>query len=376
MQTKTELHTHLMGMLSASRLIEFLDKYHYSFPVNEKGKIEFVTQPEPKRIKRIPAKNLIGNKGIIEQLSISHGSKVDYNALNDFYLVRNSLIADLVKMYQIKFPDKDENVVKYVLYSLYLEECLRELIDQEVKYVEISYSNAPIIENAIKYVNPKVFSQIKCKFLLSTGRDKSAKDFRQVAKKSINLLNNQIGVGIDIMGSETPLSDLDLDPNDNMGLKRKLIEAINILHPYKDTTLRIHSGETRYSSENTEKILSILEDVEKDLKIIIPPPEIRIGHGVYFRKSNEYLRLLKKFNCVIEINASSNYALDNIDEYSDIPYNYYLDNDIDVVICSDGHGLYDTTKDIEDDIAQDNIREENKKKVIDFDKIIRKKAGV
>ena len=85
---------------------------------------------------------------------------------------------------------------------------------------------------------------------------------------------------------------------------------------------------------------------------------------------------MKKFKCIVEINASSNYALDNIDEYSDIPYNYYLDNGIPIVISSDGHGLYDTSKQEEDKIASSIVKKDNQNKIEEFDKKIIKKGGV
>lgn len=372
MKTKTELHTHLMGMLSSKELIKLLAGLDYEFPINGRGEIDF----ESSKVRRIPAKELIGNSYIIEQLSINHGKQVGYDRLDYLYLNRNMLMADLVAFLTAKHPEVDKDDVKYAMYGIYLNECLRELVAQGVEYVEISFSNAKIIDNAFNLVRPSISKKIKCKFLLSTDRSGVAKDFRQSSRHMLNLLNNKKAIGFDIMGSETPLSDLDLDPISKYGLKQKLLPIIQTLNEFENTTLRIHSGETRNSSENTEKVLSILEDVERELKITIPPPEIRIGHGVYFRQSTEYLRLLKKFGCVVEINASSNYALDNVDDYSDIPYNYYLDNDIDIVICSDGHGMYDTTKDVEDIIADSNVKDENKNRVIEFDKIIRKKGGI
>ena len=76
--------------------------------------------------------------------------------------------------------------------------------------------------------------------------------------------------------------------------------------------------------------------------------------------------------CIIEINATSNYALDNIDKFSDIPYDYYLDNGIPIVICSDGHGLYDTNKYTEDTIAKTNARDKNFEEILRTDMKIRK----
>lgn len=61
--------------------------------------------------------------------------------------------------------------------------------------------------------------------------------------------------------------------------------------------------------------------------------------------------MLKELGAIIELNASSNFALGNIEEYSDLPYDYYLKNGISIVLSTDGHGLYDTSLQIEDYIA-------------------------
>lgn len=93
------------------------------------------------------------------------------------------------------------------------------------------------------------------------------------------------------------------------------------------------------------------KDKNSNVKIL-PPPEIRIGHGIYFDKNNvNYVRMLQELGAIIEINASSNFALGNIDEYNTLPYDHYLKNGIPTVISTDGHGLYDTSLKVEDYIA-------------------------
>ena len=368
LRTRTELHTHLMGLLSAKEFIEFLADINYKFPVDDKHNIDF----ENNNVNRIHARELIDDKDVIKQLSIPHGTKVNYSMLNRYYLTRSMLLADAIEQRAKASMIDDKQKTKYVMYGLYIEACLCELVSQGVTYVEISFSNAKIIENAINYIDPSILHKIKCRFLLSTDRSKVSKDFKQSSKYMSSLIKQNLAVGFDVMGAEVPLSVLDMDRTSKFGLEQKLTPIIGELNKLVDTTLRIHSGETRCSSENTQKILTIIERIEKQLNIVIPPPQIRIGHGVHFCDNAEYIRLLKKFNCIIEINASSNYALDNIDNYSNIPYNYYLDRDIPVVICSDGHGMYDTTKQIEDIIAEINVSETNKKKIASFDTKIRK----
>ena len=76
---------------------------------------------------------------------------------------------------------------------------------------------------------------------------------------------------------------------------------------------------------------------------IIPPPRIRIGHGVNIQYNPELVRLIHKYDVVVEINASSNYALGNIDSIDDIPLDFYKKNGIKYVISTDGGGVYSTS---------------------------------
>ncbi len=372
MKTKTELHTHLMGMLSAQGFMNLLCDFNYCFPINKNGQIDF----DSTAIRRISVNNFLKDKRVFDKLYIPKGKKVDYSELNEFYTFRNTLIGDLVAFVSSNTSTIDAQEIKYKIYAEYFNESLKELIGQGVEYVEISYSNAKIIDNIFKYADVSLLDQIKCSFLFSTDREKVAKDFRQSSRRLAELIDKGLSVGFDIMGAELPLLDSEIDENNKQGLIGKLTPLIETLNKWNNTTLRIHSGETRYSRENTQKILTLLEKIEEKLGITIPPPQIRIGHGIYFEKNQEYLRLMKKFKCIVEINASSNYALDNIDEYSDIPYNYYLDNGIPIVISSDGHGLYDTSKQEEDKIASSIVKKDNQNKIEEFDKKIIKKGGV
>ena len=141
MHTKTELHTHLMGMLSAKGFIKFLDKFDYRFPVDYDGKLNFDTT----YVSRVPAIKMINDTSFVEQLSIIKGNKVNYASLDTLYLTRSTLIADLIeylKKYDLTRDNYDE--LKYEIYGEYLNESLKELVRQDVEYVEISFSNAKI----------------------------------------------------------------------------------------------------------------------------------------------------------------------------------------------------------------------------------------
>ena len=61
----------------------------------------------------------------------------------------------------------------------------------------------------------------------------------------------------------------------------------------------------------------------------------------------------------------------NVDSYDQIPYKFYLDNDIPIVISTDGHGMYDTTIRKELEHARKVIGDEGVKKLIRIEKKVR-----
>lgn len=402
-QTKSELHTHLLGMLSARELLQMVSEY-----------VDFIYWPldhavnEESRL--VSVKELLNSDYALPQLQIKHGDQVDNEELDAYYRTRTSIIAFLnsilylsngkknckfhelindnsikekiIKYYDDLYEDKSlayimallnyvkedkkinkqkrDSVLKYV-YSDYLNRSLRELIKMDCKYVEISYSSESII--SLIDVNSEIMSKIKCKFLLSTDREGTVKDMKQSVRALQVGIEKGMVVGFDIMGQELALLDREKmysQSNRSFSFKRKLELLVDALKASSNgmNTLRIHSGETKDSFGNTEWVLNALLEIKTEYEVnnpsdkILPPPEIRIGHGIYFDKNNSnYIENLKKLGAIIEINASSNLALSNIDTYDQLPYDYYLKNGVPIVLSTDGHGLYDTSLQVEDFIA-------------------------
>lgn len=374
--TRTELHTHLMGMLSGEAFFNFLAEFDNEFrvPVDYNFLINFDDNtPFTATINDICLFNKAGN---MRKISIPHGETMPYSSLNDIYFTRGALLAKLIDFLSKK-NNENANDIKAMVYTKYLEACLKELILQGVEYVEISFSNNKLIPEMVQRLDKSLLDNIQYRFLLSTDRKKQYKDFNQSSRYLEKLIQDGYCVGFDMMGSENAITDIEKDDKSNMSIFRKLTPIIEKLHKKDNTTLRIHSGETYVSEYNTAMILKILKQIKQTLKIEIPPPEIRIGHAIHFINNKNYIDLLKEFKCAIEINASSNYALSNVATYKEIPYEYYLDNGIDVVLSTDGHGVYDTSIKKENVIANYVIGDDKMDKVIDYDnKVLNDKKGV
>ena len=167
------------------------------------------------------------------------------------------------------------------------------------------------------------------------------------------MIKNGHIIGFDLMGMEqmiTP-SDYEKDSPSNESLYDKLEPLIKVLNSFDDDNLicRLHAGEIKYNvpdpegKSNPERTLEIVDKIAKENNLTIPPPTIRLGHAVHIQKNDNYLSLLKKYKVIIEINSSSNFSLGNIKNMSNIPYRWYYENNIPMVISTDGGGFYLTT---------------------------------
>lgn len=372
-QTKTELHTHLMGMMTAEGFVDFLSQYLdcIYWPINE---------PISNATQTVPIASILNDKDALNSLRIPHGEQVDYFTLDDRYSTRTELLklaahttfSKLYDMLEDNYPnvsneDKRKIITQQAettVYNDYINRSLQELVNQNVKYVEISYSNPRRI--ASFQISQNLQDKITCKFLLSTDRSRSTRNMKQSAKSLKKMLTQGTSVGVDVMGQERPFSIEELDYNNSRSFQRKLEILFDELLQYDNTTLRIHSGEIP-APNNTLITLRMIDQIATKKGIVIPPPEIRVGHGLHFNPSEDYVNLLKKFHCIVELNASSNFGLKNIKDYNEIPYSYYLENDIPVVISTDGHGLYDTTIKEEDSIAKNHTTEKEYNTILQID---------
>lgn len=372
-QTKTELHTHLMGMMTAEDFVDFLSQYLdcIYWPINE---------PISNATQTVPIASILNDKDALNSLRIPHGEQVDYFTLDDRYSTRTELLklaahttfSKLYDMLEDNYPnvsneDKRKIITQQAettVYNDYINRSLQELVNQNVKYVEISYSNPRRI--ASFQISQNLQDKITCKFLLSTDRSRSTRNMKQSAKSLKKILTQGTSVGVDVMGQERPFSIEELDYNNSRSFQRKLEILFDELLQYDNTTLRIHSGEIP-APNNTLITLRMIDQIATKKGIVIPPLEIRVGHGLHFNPSEDYVNLLKKFHCIVELNASSNFGLKNIKDYNEVPYSYYLENDIPIVISTDGHGLYDTTIKEEDSIAKNHTTEKEYNTILQID---------
>lgn len=367
-QTHSELHTHFLGMLSFQGLINLLKECHYSgFPIDEECNLDF--ENPIKRTQSIYFR-------IKDALHVEKDHSVEYRLLNKLYYNRRELLKDLADdIIERKGLDTGEvGKVRRIIHLKFLEAALLELIEQEVLYVEISFSNPSYIKFMLDNLDPSIKEKIDVRFMLSTDRSNDLESLQKDLKDIKKHTKNGYSIGFDFMGIEDAFEPQDLEPYPSIfGFEYKLDEIISILKDYPESALRIHAGETHNSRENPINTLRMIDRISKRKGIVIPPPEIRLGHAIYFTRTKEYVDLLKKFDCIVEFNASSNKALENISDFDELDYQFYLDNEIKLVLSTDGGGMYSTTLCDENKIAKLNTSKEEYKEIKSIDKTILKK---
>ena len=348
---KTELHTHFMEMLTGKDFLEVLFNFVDKIPVGRDGHLIGYTLDSSGEV--IPFMECIEGyvskedcAHLISELSLPVNGQKDFSSLSGILTKRNNLVDYVAREMQNKINEEMSiGDVKKIIYYYLLIKSLEYLKKFGIEYVELSYSNDKTIKKILEYGKRIGFPEgIEFNFLLSANRQRfNNPRYVSETKKSLRKMMEQGLVnGFDLMGEELPFSKSDYNVNDPCSFANFVNYALPLLNGYKGSILRLHMGENRRSMSNPLASLEIIDDIITKNSLKVPPPTIRLGHGVFFDKINgtRYEELLRKLGVIVEINASSNYGLGNVEELEEIPYRWYQERGIPFVIATDGGGAY------------------------------------
>ena len=392
-QNETELHTHFMEVLSGEEYLQLVLKHLEFVGLDLNGNLcrSYPTDNNDPRLLDyskvyhwVSKEDILSNRylynNLVMQLSLPTDKQVPFSEINKILLRRVALL-DLIgyndaksQIESVNVPDNElDNAVRKLrsdakaeIYVEILLMSLETLKKQGIKYVELSYSTPNTIKKVLKKIEDKNIEGIKFNFLLSENRNAQGMAFREYYvdgetgnkkrnKKALELIIPKMIkagyiTGFDLMGMEQKIttSDYEKDSEGNSSLYDKLSPVLKALNSFNDNNIicRLHAGEIQYDvpdpdgKSNPERTLEIIDKIVQDNNLTVPPPSIRLGHGLHIQKNSNYLSLLKKYNVIIEINSSSNFALGNIKNMSEIPYRWYYENNIPVVLGTDGGGFY------------------------------------
>lgn len=325
---KTDLHTHFAGAMTPDILIDVGKKNKISYPskllkkigidvtnysIDENGNIELET---------INDKDIATLK---EHLMISQVTQETFNKMEEVYTLRGpftknkALFRDLLKALAQDYKDKGIEYAE-LSFSAFLS---------DPEYMQMLEDNLPQIEQE---------TGVKLRFLAGLWRHSDQEWNLDDTDRLITIAKSPYIVGCDFMGHETNSTDT-------------FMEELQMLARYAmkedpNFSIRVHAGENPMFKDNVRKALEIIytehQSVEAETGIKQPMPRVRIGHDLY-GVDEQVLDMAKEMETIIEFNMSSNLALNNINSITEIPIKKYLDRGIDVVLGTDGHGLYSTS---------------------------------
>ena len=389
-KVKTETHTYLTEILDSKEFIRFLNEYDVRYPMNEYGLLDF-NSPKSYSYDEIEYYGWAYNLERAFKVNLAHSSSIerfDEAVLNREKILKvgcTSLeqilgesvewkkietdikeatddIAGQIKSLEeisqnkskqekkrfnkekIKLNEKLNKLNKLkssqsakILYNELLNISLDKLTNNHIEYSTISFSNDARLEfMSMKHKGDKRFN-----FLYSIDQNKTVKKFEDYAKSLESLIKGKVVIGSEITGFEENYE----------GLEEKLEWILPVLHIHPNSVLRIHAESF---SDHTSNILEVLKAI-KTVSIrlnetcadlfgsewgILPPPIIRIAHGLRLEDNQELIKLIKEFDAVIEYSLSANKALRNIKDYSKLSLAFYDKNKIKYVFSNDGGGMF------------------------------------
>ncbi len=362
---QTELHTHFLEMLSGEEFLELISDYIDYVPIRDNAVLGKLNKGE--RVDDFPRMDIASEfQYIASQLSIRIDGQVPFSELEEVSSRRTNIITLAARELAAKMGydyTNYEDVAKCraFIYIQMLKKSMECLKESGIKYVEFSYSTANTIKTMHDHFSkhPKEIEGIDFNILFSYSRNTNTNSKADKAIKSFEeLVRDGYVKGFDLMGQEHGFTDADLnDLSDSKNFISVVNNVLRILDNRIDMVLRLHAGENEVSRENPLASLKVIDKLVTTYGYI--PPQIRIGHGLHFFEKElgkyienpEYEMLLKKYNVIVEINATSNFTLSNISNFEDIPYDWYTKHHIPMVLATDGGGMYLTTPEQERVIA-------------------------
>lgn len=324
---KTDLHTHFAGALTPETLIEVGKNHNIGYPtwILTKMGIDISQYDVDKNgnvlINSISEKDM---ETIKEHLMISPITQETFNKMEEVYAFRGPFTKN-----KELFPD-------------YLRALAEDYKRTGVEYAELSFSAfltdkeyMQMLEDNLPQIEEE--TGVKLRFLAGLWRHSDQEWNLDDTDRLMRIAKSPYIVGVDVMGHETNSTDT-------------FMEELQMLARYSmredpNFAIRVHAGENPMFMDNVKRALEIVYDEHKAMEEETgkkqPMPVVRIGHGLY-GVDDKVLDMAEEMKAIIEFNMSSNLALNNINSITEIPIKKYVDRGIDVVLGTDGHGMYST----------------------------------
>ncbi|MBR4004033.1 MAG: hypothetical protein IKI95_08350 [Clostridia bacterium] len=338
----TDLHTHFAGALPPAKLIECGIGRNIKFPkyLLDKAGIQYsFYQPDESGMYAL--EDIISNSQnkqlLVNSMKIDTSEQETFNKMEDIYAMRGPLTKNkdmFIPILRAIAEDSKQSGVDYLELSL-------SSIISDVNQLRLLDEFMPTIERE---------TGVQIRFLGAMWRH-SDKEWNQDEVDRLQIMaQSPYVVGCDFMGHETNST-------------REFYSNIKDLAKYAikndpNFVIRVHAGENPLFKANARDVLLAVEEAHFELsqgtKKDLPFPQVRLGHGIYGfnepapwdeaerTRDMSMLDLCKMIKPVVEFNMSSNLSLNNINSLNEIPIKSYIDAGVQVVLGTDGRGIYST----------------------------------
>ncbi|MFO0555998.1 MAG: NUDIX domain-containing protein [Polyangiaceae bacterium] len=303
---RTDLHTHFAGALSGEELVALAHEHDHPIPAwlwAEAGvaveNAERASDPE---------------------------TRARLSAALDVPLDRQITFLDMETLYSRRAPlTKAPRLFVPQLHAI-----ARRLSASGVCYAELSLSSCAepgTLEALHEHLDAvERDTGVRLRMLMTMSRhDDPEWDLDRLARLE-QCLESRAIVGVDFAGHET----------NSTRAFAPILEAVGRLGERRPGfVVRVHAGENPAFPENVRVALETLAPFDG--------LEVRIGHGIYGVDPSTLALLAQREGAVVEVNLTSNFALNNVDTAVRVPLLEYLDAGIAVVLGTDGAGLYATS---------------------------------
>jgi hypothetical protein len=231
------------------------------------------------------------------------------------------------QMYKFRDP-----ITKNVeLFGPLLREIALDYQATGVRYTELSLADItePAWLAAAKEWLPRIEAEtgVQIRFLVGLRRSHPAEKNLKRIEALEKVDAEGVVVGVDIMGNEQ---------NPTSSVASVIERAVGLKNRWPTFQVRVHAGENPLYPANVKEAIEL--------------GATRIGHGVY-GVTPEVLAQAKEKGVIIEINLSSNVALQNIANLETVSLKKYLDSGVRVTLGSDGTGIFKTSTQAEAELA-------------------------
>ena len=324
---ETDLHTHFAGALTPDILLKVGLDHDISYPkrlLNQVGIMHNSLEADENGNVKLSGLNDYELRMLRESLKLPQVTQETFNKMEEIYDLRGPFT---------KNPE---------LFGDYLTELAKDYQRNGIRYTELSFSaflSNPEYMRQIEATLPQIEEQtgVKMRFIAGLWRHSNKEWNQDETDRLTQIARNPYIAGCDFMGQET---------NETASFEDELRTLAKYCTEEDPLfSIRVHAGENPIFPDNVKSTLQIVYDEWKkqcqEKGTELPMPRLRIGHGLY-GVDDETIKLAKEMGVIIEFNMSSNLALNNINGIKDVPIKKYLDAGVDVVLGTDGHGLYST----------------------------------